>query len=100
MAHTPIPWVGLAAVLAMFVLPFLPGRLFEGPRTIRHWPRRHVCGYCHAPWTAGHTCAPEAEAIEAEAIEAGPPLRGELRRLDPSTELERRPEAPVPWVSR
>ena len=107
MPHTPTPWIGLAAVLAMFVLPFLPDWLFQGPRRVKHWPRRHVCGYCEAPWTAGHTCEPEAiearteiEAGTGTGIEAGPPLRGELRRVRPSTELERRPEAPVPWVSR
>ena len=50
----PTPWVGLAALLAMFVLPFVPDWLFEGPRTIRHGPRRHVCGDCNAPRTEGH----------------------------------------------
>ena len=54
MLHSPTPWVGLAALIAMFVLPFLPAWLFEGPRTVKHWlfegprtvkhwPRRHVC---------------------------------------------------------
>jgi hypothetical protein len=71
------PWIGLAALVAMFVLPFLPTWLFEGPRTIRHWPRRHVCGLCGAPWVDGHSCLPEA-------ADDGPPLRGELRRLEPS----------------
>jgi hypothetical protein len=36
MPDIPTPWVGLAALLAMFVLPFVPDWLFEGPRTIRH----------------------------------------------------------------
>ncbi len=101
MPHTPTPWVGLAALLAMFLLPFLPAWLFEGPRTIKHWPRRHVCGECNAPWTDGHTCAPAAgqvvaahRALEADqVVEPGPtapPLRGELRRLRPKAELERR----------
>ncbi len=36
MPDAPIPWVGLAALLAMFVLPFLPDWLFEGPRTSKH----------------------------------------------------------------
>jgi hypothetical protein len=31
MPDSPIPWVGLAALAAMFVLPFLPDWLFEGP---------------------------------------------------------------------
>jgi hypothetical protein len=70
-----IPWFGLAALVSMFIIPYLPSWLFEGPRTVKHWPRRHVCGVCHAVWTEGHTCSP-----------AGPvagPLRGELRRLSP-----------------
>ncbi len=84
MPHTPTPWVGLAALLAMFLLPYLSERLFEGPRTIRHWPRRHLCGDCNVPWTDEHTCPP----AEREAV---PPLRGQLRRLDPPARLERRP---------
>jgi len=90
MPHTPTPWIGLAAVVAMFVLPFLPAWLFEGPRRIKHRPLRHVCGDCNAPWTEDHTCP-------AAASEAYPPLRGELRRLEPSAELEPRPGA---WVRR
>ena len=88
MPDIPTPWVGLAALLAMFVLPFVPDWLFEGPRTVRHRPRRHVCGDCNAPWTEGHICSPEAS-------EAEPPLRGELRRLAPPAELERRPGARI-----
>ena len=88
MPHTPTPWVGLAALLAMFLLPHLSDRLFEGPRTIRHWPRRHVCGDCNAPWIEGHTCT-------AAAGEAGPSLHGELRRLHSLAELERRPRAQI-----
>jgi hypothetical protein len=30
------PWAGLLALVAMFVIPFLPNWLFEGPRTVRH----------------------------------------------------------------
>jgi hypothetical protein len=99
-----IPWFGLAALIAMFVIPFLPAWLFEGPRTVKHQPARHVCGECGAPWTVGHACAPETAAelpvvagkapeVETPEVEAPePPLRGELRRLRPRTELERRPE--------
>lgn len=76
MTDTPTPWVGLAALIAMFVIPFLPAWLFEGPRITRHWPRRHICGACGAPWTGGHSCVPDA------ALAAHPPLRGELRRDD------------------
>jgi hypothetical protein len=84
MSHAPIPWLGLAALAAMFLLPFLPSGLFEGPRTVKHRPLRHICGDCNAPWTGDHVCAPEL-------VEAGPPaqsLRGELRRIDPVDELE------------
>jgi hypothetical protein len=76
MLDTTTPWIGLAALVAMFVIPFLPDWLFEGPRTRKHWPRRHVCGDCGAPWTTGHTCTSEASTL------ISPPLRGELRRLD------------------
>jgi hypothetical protein len=38
---TPVPWIGLAAIVAMFLLPWLEARgLLDGPRTIRHRPRR------------------------------------------------------------
>jgi hypothetical protein len=77
MPDSPTPWVGLAALVAMFVIPFLPSWLFEGPRTVKHWPRRHVCGECGAPWTHEHVCPPEP-------VPAAPaPLRGELRRPQP-----------------
>lgn len=75
------PWIGLAALVAMFIIPFLPSWLFEGPRTIKHWPRRHVCGVCSVQWSDGHTC-------ELEADLPLPILRGELRRLGTAAELE------------
>ena len=83
-----VPWAGLAALIAMFVIPFLPSWLFEGPRTVKHWPRRHVCGDCGAAWTEGHVCL-------LEVADAAPPIRGELRRLRSRRELERRPRSPV-----
>jgi hypothetical protein len=82
-----IPWAGLLALLAMFVLPLLPDWLFEGPRTIKHRPRRHICGDCNTPWTDGHTCTPEP-------TEAEPPIQGQLRRTMRPAELDRRP-API-----
>jgi hypothetical protein len=86
---TRTPWIGLAALVAMYVIPFLPDWLFEGPRHVKHWPRRHVCGQCGAPWTSDHLCA-------EDATDLAPPLQGELRRLPRRTELERwRPRAPV-----
>jgi hypothetical protein len=108
-----IPWAGLAALVAMFVIPFLPAWLFEGPRTVRHRPARHVCAECGAPWTAAHLCAvepvpelgmgmpapelgvpaPEYGVANPElgvaapgqrvVVAPGEPLRGELRRLRP-----------------
>jgi hypothetical protein len=54
--HTPVPWIGLAAIAAMF-LPWLDARgLLDGPRTIRR-RRREVCADCGAPWTPGRQCA-------------------------------------------
>jgi hypothetical protein len=98
MTHNPVPWIGLLALVAMFVIPFLPDWIFEGPRTIRHWPRRHVCGACGADWAGGHVCeAAEPEPVPPARARAGPrvearsalqaPSRrerlvGELRRLD------------------
>jgi hypothetical protein len=72
----------------MFLLLYLSDRLFQGPRTIRDWPRRHICGDCNAPWTDDHTRTP----AERKAV---PPLREQLRRLDPPTQLERRPKARI-----
>jgi hypothetical protein len=91
MPDTPIPSVGLAALVAMVLLPYLPEWLFEGPGTIRHRPQRHVCGDCGAPWINEHTCSPADRA-------PGPPLRGELRRLHPPAQLERRAEVPCSAV--
>jgi hypothetical protein len=83
MSRTPTPWIGLIALAAMFVIPFLPDWLFEGPRTIKHWPRRHICGDCSAPWTERHRCAPLAGTTAS-------PLHGELRRVQQSNSLAAR----------
>jgi hypothetical protein len=93
MPNAPTPWVGLAALAAMFVLPMLPSWLFEGPRTVKHRPRRHICADCSAPWTDGHDCT-------AGLRELVPVLRGELRRLGTPAALERRtPATPDPMDS-
>jgi hypothetical protein len=90
MPNAPTPWVGLAVLVAMFVIPFLPNWLFEGPRTVRHRPRRHVCADCGAPWTGDHDCADELAAVL-------PPLRAELVRLGEPAALDRLgPRAPYP----
>jgi hypothetical protein len=93
MPDAPTPWFGLAALIAMFAIPFLPRWLFEGPRKVRHWPQRHVCAECGAPWSDGHLCA--EEVVVEPRLEPSPPapLRGELRRVRPGRQLERRPEA-------
>jgi hypothetical protein len=82
------PWIALAAVVSMFVIPYLPAWLFEGPRTVKHRPRRDVCADCGAPWTAGHRCLSAADIPR--------PLRGELRRLRPRSILARRRCGPCP----
>ena len=88
MGHVNTPWIGLVALVAMFVIPFLPSWLFEGPRTVKHYPHRHICGDCGAPWIDGHLCA----------VQRPPPpprrLRGQLRRVRPSTTLVRRSARP------
>jgi hypothetical protein len=104
MARTP--WIGLAALIAMFAIPFLPSWLFEGPRRVRHWPQQHVCGACEAPWTEGHLCAPATvPAVSAPAPQVGEvtapeaPLRGEIRRLKaPRAALPRRRRAELERV--
>jgi hypothetical protein len=74
MSHPATPWIGLVAIVAMFVLPLLPARLFEGPRTVKRYPRRVVCGDCGARWTDDHDCG-------FEEPEPRRPLRAELHRL-------------------
>lgn len=67
--RTSVPWIGLAAIAAMFLLPFLDARgLFDGPHTIRRRPRRAVCADCASPWTPGHQCAGWLEAAVREPV--------------------------------
>jgi hypothetical protein len=82
MSHA-VPWIGLAAIVAMFVLPWLPAQLFEGPQTIRRYPRRVVCGDCGEQWTDDHSCAFEAAPPRR-------PLRAEVRRAGQTGALIRR----------
>jgi hypothetical protein len=88
---TPVPWIALAAVAAMFLLPWLDARgLFNGPRTICHHPRRHVCADCGSPWTPGHQCAGWLAAAAREPVvplhpsdaPALPQVRAQLTRTD------------------
>jgi hypothetical protein len=91
--HAPVPWVGLVAVVAMFVLPWLDARgLFDGRRTVRHRPRREVCGDCAEPWARGHGCAGwQAPAGREPVVPLGSaepparaqgPIRAQLIRAD------------------
>jgi hypothetical protein len=67
--HTPVPWIALAGIAAMFVLPWLDARgLFDGPRTIRHRPRRHACVDCAQPWAPSHQCASWLAAAGREPV--------------------------------
>jgi hypothetical protein len=82
MSQVDPPWIGLVALVAMFVLPFLPSKVFEGPRTVKHYPRRHVCAECGERWTDGHSC-------EADPVPSDDPLQWELRRPSRSIVLAR-----------
>jgi hypothetical protein len=80
MLHQDPPWIGLLALIAMFIVPYLPNWLFDGPRTIKHYPRRHICADCGASWQHGHDCTAE-EASTSDL------LHGDLRRKNTSTEV-------------
>jgi hypothetical protein len=99
--RTPVPWIGLAAIAAMFLLPWLDARgLLDGPRVIRRRPRRVVCADCDAPWTPDHQCAGWLEAAVREPVvplqppppapPTLPPLRAQLTRTDQATLPPRR----------
>ena len=88
MPNVDTPWVGIAAIVVMFAIPFLPSWLFEGPRVVKHRPRRHVCESCDAPWDADHVCAPAADADPR-------PLRGHLERTDHGPILASRTTPPA-----
>jgi hypothetical protein len=85
MPDAPTPWIGLAALAAMFLLPFLPAWVFDGPRRIKHWPRDHICAKCDGAWTDDHSCSLPIQAKESR-------LHWELHRLPPPSTLERRLE--------
>ena len=97
-SHTP--WVGIVALVAMFLIPFIPAWFFEGPGTVKHRPHRHICSDCGAAWHDGHTCAPEATQAVPPLPGEVRPLRGELRRLDepPTGELTRDERDLVLWT--
>ena len=95
--RTPVPWIALAAVAAMFLLPWLDARgLLDGPRTIRRRPRREVCADCASPWTPDHQCTGWLEAAVREPVvplqppPTPPPLRAQLVRTDQPIILSRR----------
>jgi hypothetical protein len=98
--RTPIPWIGLAAIAAMFLLPWLDARgLLDGPHTIRRRPRCEVCADCANPWTPGHQCVGWLEAAVREPVvplqpveppTSPPRLRAQLTRTDQPTLPPRR----------
>jgi hypothetical protein len=77
-----VPWAGVVALLLMFILPAVPAWLFEGPRTIKHRPTRHVCGDCGRRWTEGHSCR-----FDVDDDLDRPVVRAELQRLDQPRKL-------------
>jgi hypothetical protein len=112
MPDTPVPWVGLAALAAMLLLPLLPDWLFEGPRTSKHWLRRRTCGDCGAPWTDEHTCTPgrtrPAQSFVASCAgfprlftAPGPPSTREApERFRGLVRVQRIRQSPTDWVSQ
>jgi hypothetical protein len=95
--RSPVPWIGLAALAAMFLLPWLDARgLFDGPSIIRRWPHRVVCADCASPWTPGHQCAGWLEAAVREPVvplRPLPPPPPQPQRVD-LVRLERQALAP------
>jgi hypothetical protein len=88
MPHVDTPWVGLGALVLMFAIPYLPNWLFEGPRVIRHWPRRHVCALCGAAWRDGHDCLTADDADTQR-------LSGRLDRLPERPAITSRSASPA-----
>jgi hypothetical protein len=84
--RSAVPWIGLAAIAAMFLLPWLDARgLLDGPRTIRRRPHRVVCADCASPWTPAHACTGWLEAAVREPVvpltPQAPPVAPESARL-------------------
>jgi len=87
-----VPWIGLAAIAAMFLLPLLDARgLFDGPSIVRRRPHRVICADCAQPWTPDHQCLGWLEAAVREPVlplQPPPPSlptnhqRGQLTRPD------------------
>jgi hypothetical protein len=76
---------GHVGPLDMFVLP---AWLFDGPRTIKRYPRRVVCGDCGERWTDGHNCAIKVVPSSRPPRAA---LRAERWRIGQGRALARRP---------
>jgi hypothetical protein len=73
MPNSPVPWVGLAALAAMFLLPLLRDWLFRGARTSKHWLGRHSLATARSRDQRAH--------LHPRESQAGLVLRGQLRRL-------------------
>jgi hypothetical protein len=97
--HSPVPWIAMAAIAAMLLLPWLDARgLLDGPRTIRHRPLREVCADCGAPWTSGHQCASRRMAAAGEPEVLPPPVEPEPPR--PRVQLTRTDRPALPGRRR
>jgi hypothetical protein len=91
--RNPVPWIGLAAIAAMFLLPWLDARgLFDGPRIVRRRPRREVCADCASPWTPGHQCVGWLEAAVREPVVPLAPPRQRVRLGRPNHRALPQPE--------
>jgi hypothetical protein len=100
----PVPWIGLAAIAAMFLLSWATARGYlDGPRQIHHRPRRHVCADCAEPWTPDHQCHGWLEAATREPVvplsRPEPPPHVQLDRLDPRQLARRYPQPALPSPS-
>lgn len=79
--------------------PWTSGHLC-GPVTVTHWPQQHVCGSCGAPWSDDHRCPTSALGDDEHPLADDEPLTGDLHRLRPGIDLERRPVAHPPGRRR
>jgi hypothetical protein len=80
MPDTPVPWVGLAALAAMFLLPLLPDWLFEGPRTSKHWLRRHSLATARSRGRRAHLHPQGERGRPGPSWPAAPASRSRSRR--------------------
>jgi hypothetical protein len=96
MGGDPVPWVGLLALVAMFAIPFLPDRIFEGrgrsgtgraATSAVRAARTGSAGMCARAANQEPVLSPRQRRSEAADQEPALPARpgrltAELRRLD------------------